>query len=45
MPAAFSLVGIDRKGLIVPAAGMDDMIGAASRRSLQARVPDVEDQG
>src|SRR5271157_4210778 len=45
MAPALGFVGVDRKGIVRPPAGMNHMIRATADRSLQPGVPDVEDQG
>ena len=41
----FGLVGIDREGLVIAAAGMGDMIGAAAQRTPPPGIPDFDGQG
>src|SRR6266849_4530406 len=41
----FCLVGIDQEGLMVPPAGMGDMIGTPSHRTSRPHIHDIKDQG
>src|SRR5205807_7599487 len=43
--ACFRLEAVDRKGLVVTAAGMGDMIDAAAERAAVPAIDEIEDQG
>src|ERR1700719_4331630 len=43
--ACFRLKTVDRKGLVVTAAGMGDMIDAAAERAAVPTIDDIEGQG
>src|SRR5579872_5441337 len=43
-PARLRFVGVDREGLVIAAAGMGDVIGAAAERPTGPAIVDIEDE-